>query len=114
MGFIGALIDDDAVRAAIVRRGACFGGVSSGCLAAMYAMAITYGGGRFTMREFYARIMRKGYEAIERGTTLTMKHSLEWGAREYYARVRWFAPWSTRLHVLINGVLTRRLCSSKG
>jgi hypothetical protein len=82
MGFIGGLLDDDALKAAIVSSGAVFGGVSSGAGAAAYAMAALNGVG--TMEHWYFTEMRKGFEIVQNRSTLAMGEGLETAAHRYY------------------------------
>jgi len=84
MGFVDSMINDEVVRAAIIDSGAVFGGTSSGALTAAYAMASLNGVG--TMEEWYQTEMRKGFEAVQRHSTLVMGEELLHASRRFYAR----------------------------
>ena len=82
MGFVGGLLEDDELKAAIVQSGAVFGGASSGAGVAAYAMAALNGAG--SMEHWYNGI-RGGYRAIKERGTWAIGAELEAGSRRYHA-----------------------------
>ena len=112
LGFMGGLLDDNVVRKSVLRTGACFGGVSSGALAAAYAMATAHGVG--TMRDWYKWTIRKGYEAIARSSTMVMGGMLEWAGHLYHetcaAATDGSPPWLRNYVCAASSVLSLRPC----
>lgn len=82
VGFIDGLLDDAEIRAAMLERGAVFGGVSSGAHAAAAAMAAL--GGVLTLREWYTRMLRSGYETVGTHGTRIMGRELTQAGRSYF------------------------------
>ena len=111
MGFVGGLLDDAALRAALLRARAAFGGASSGALTAAYAMAALHGAG--TMEHWYASEMRRGYEAVRNASTLVMGGELERAGLRFHAAVAGVdgarpPPWLGRFPIASTESLTLR------
>lgn len=86
LGFVGGLLDDAEIRAAMVEKGAVFGGVSSGAHAAAAAMAAL--SGVLTVREWYTRMLRSGYEMVGAHSTRVMGEELAKAGRTYFDTCR--------------------------
>lgn len=83
MGFVAGMLDDREIRKTMVDTGASFGGVSSGAQTAVYAMASLRG--ILSVREWYEREMRNGYQLVGLHGTRVMGQEMAKGAERFYA-----------------------------
>jgi len=94
LGFVSTLLDDEAIVSAVRSERAVFGGTSSGAFVAAYASASLRG--VRDMRWWYTHGMRRGYEAVEHGSTLAMEGALLNLSRAFHRdahRLTDGAPW---------------------
>eukprot|EP00747_Dinoflagellata_sp_TGD_P029686 gnl/TRDRNA2_/TRDRNA2_134089_c0_seq1.p1 gnl/TRDRNA2_/TRDRNA2_134089_c0~~gnl/TRDRNA2_/TRDRNA2_134089_c0_seq1.p1 ORF type:complete len:337 (+),score=60.99 gnl/TRDRNA2_/TRDRNA2_134089_c0_seq1:51-1013(+) len=83
MGFVSALLEEPEIRERLLRKEVLFGGVSSGAQAAAYAMASLHG--VMSMKEWYQRDLRRGYEILKEKWPFVMGQEVEKAVHRYYS-----------------------------